>query len=257
MLTAVIYGSGEAGKRHAEAYEELGVTVLGYLYGPDCRYGVTGGADIVSIASPDQFHAEQVIAALQAGKHVFCEKPVSHRRFDLWGVKRAAAKAIGKFAVNLPLRYEPKFARLIAEAPRDSYLIEASYNWGRRYKLTEGWRSRCRPYSFMAAGGLHMMSVADELLVLHTWKLQDRRVDGRVDERLWRVGGRMVRITANFGYEGQHEHFMRVWHSEGMIEVCNTDPVSFLPSVKAFIDAIENDTETNGARALYLNGLCI
>ena len=48
-----------------------------------------GGVDAVVLATPHSMHATQVIAAANAGKHVYCEKPFTQTR-------REAEDAIGR-----------------------------------------------------------------------------------------------------------------------------------------------------------------
>ncbi|QRM57427.1 Gfo/Idh/MocA family oxidoreductase [Sinorhizobium sp. BG8] len=54
--------------------------------------------DVVSITTPNQFHAEMAIAALEAGKHVWCEKPMATALADAERMQEAAARS-GKVAV--------------------------------------------------------------------------------------------------------------------------------------------------------------
>lgn len=54
--------------------------------------------DIVSVTTPNEFHAEMAIAALQAGKHVWCEKPMAPSELDARRMLEAA-RASGKVAV--------------------------------------------------------------------------------------------------------------------------------------------------------------
>jgi predicted dehydrogenase len=51
--------------------------------------------DVVSITTPNQFHAEMAIAALEAGKHVWCEKPMATSLADARRMADAA-KASGR-----------------------------------------------------------------------------------------------------------------------------------------------------------------
>lgn len=54
--------------------------------------------DVVSITTPNKFHAEMAIAALRAGKHVWCEKPMAPKLADAEAMLDAA-RASGKTAI--------------------------------------------------------------------------------------------------------------------------------------------------------------
>lgn len=49
--------------------------------------------DVISITSPNRFHAEQSLAAIAAGKHVHCEKPLAPDSDTAERMARAAAEA--------------------------------------------------------------------------------------------------------------------------------------------------------------------
>jgi predicted dehydrogenase len=54
--------------------------------------------DVVSITTPNAFHADMAVAALEAGKHVWCEKPMATNLADAERMA-TAARASGKVAV--------------------------------------------------------------------------------------------------------------------------------------------------------------
>lgn len=54
--------------------------------------------DVISVTTPNAFHAEMAIAALEAGKHVWCEKPMAPALADAIRMRDAAARS-GKVAV--------------------------------------------------------------------------------------------------------------------------------------------------------------
>ncbi len=66
--------------------------------------------DIVDICTPGDTHAEIAIAALRAGKHVICEKPLANTVAEAEAMVQAAASATGKSMVAFNYRRVPAVA---------------------------------------------------------------------------------------------------------------------------------------------------
>lgn len=72
--------------------------------------------DLVCIATYSDSHAEYAVAALEAGAHVFVEKPLATTVADARRVVDCARRAGRKLVVGYILRHHPSWQRLIAEA---------------------------------------------------------------------------------------------------------------------------------------------
>jgi len=72
------------------------------------------GLDAVSICTPNNMHCPMTVAALKAGCHVLCEKPLGGTTDDADRSVRAARKAGRILHVNQSLRYAPVY-RTIAD----------------------------------------------------------------------------------------------------------------------------------------------
>ena len=67
-------------------------------------------ADIVDICLPTDRHASLAVEALEAGKHVFCEKPVALSLEETTRMRAAHAKTPGKFVqVGQCIRFWPEY----------------------------------------------------------------------------------------------------------------------------------------------------
>lgn len=75
-------------------------------------YGMQGLAqndaiDIVYVITPNAIHEENVIAALEAGKHVLCEKPFAHNSAAAQRMMDAARAADRKIMIAYRAHFEP------------------------------------------------------------------------------------------------------------------------------------------------------
>ena len=69
--------------------------------------------DLVTITTPPSAHEAIAVAALDAGKYVFCEKPLAPSLASAGRIVDAEARNPGRLAVSHQLRYDPSFRRLI------------------------------------------------------------------------------------------------------------------------------------------------
>ncbi len=94
--------------------------------------------DLIVVATPSQLHAEQTIAALEAGKHVIVEKPMARNSAEA-DAMIAAAKKAGKFlTVNQNYRYKPAFLKLseVISSGKLGEIVQISvkvHSFGRRW----------------------------------------------------------------------------------------------------------------------------
>jgi myo-inositol 2-dehydrogenase/D-chiro-inositol 1-dehydrogenase len=72
------------------------------------------GIDAVLICSPTETHADLVVQAARAGKHIFCEKPIDHSLAKIDLALEEVGRSGVKFQVGFNRRFDPNFARVRA-----------------------------------------------------------------------------------------------------------------------------------------------
>lgn len=120
--------------------------------------------DVISIASYDQFHFNQIVSSLRNNKHVFCEKPICLNIRELKIIEKLLRKKKKLIlTTNTILRESPRFLDLKNKIKNGYfgkiYFIELDYNYGRLNKITDGWRGKIDNYSVVFGGGIHMVDL--------------------------------------------------------------------------------------------------
>ena len=189
-IKAGIIGTGFIGPVHLEALRRLGVPVTALCDLPQRvktaaeKYGIpeafadyrellrSPNVDVVHIASPNRFHCEMSLAALRAGKHVVCEKPLAMNTRETGQIAQLARSRGTVFAVNYNVRFYPAVLALHRAVARGelgeiihvngSYLQDwlfkdTDYNW--RLLPQEGGKLRA-----VADIGTHWMDTVSFIL---------------------------------------------------------------------------------------------
>ena len=136
-LKGLVFGSGFAGQGHAEALRYWSVDVVGMVSRTEDVVKRVAGEmgiphastdwyraleelrpDIVAIGTPGGAHYEQILAAIEIGCHVFCDKPLTTSAETSKHLYQAARDKGVKTAYAASFRYQPHALlakKLIAE----------------------------------------------------------------------------------------------------------------------------------------------
>jgi glucose-fructose oxidoreductase len=119
QLTGVVTGSRSKGKKWAREYGFPEKNIFNY----DTISQIAGNPDIdvVYVVTPNGLHAEHVIAAAKAGKHVITEKPMANTVADCDAMIAACRDAGVRLMVGYRLHYEPHTAELIRLAREKTF----------------------------------------------------------------------------------------------------------------------------------------
>ena len=106
-----------------------------YTYEQIPRLADNPDVDIVHVVTPNGLHAAHTIAALQAGKHVMCEKPMAISSQECQAMIDAARQAGRYLGIDYRLHFEPHHLEMMRLAREKVYgaLISMSteFSWHR------------------------------------------------------------------------------------------------------------------------------
>ncbi len=205
-----VIGVGIIGKSHIRRYAEIPdakVVAVADINEPEARrvaeeYGIPDvttdfrtllsrdDIDAVDVCLHNNFHAPVTIAALEAGKHVYCEKPIAGSYADGAAMVEAAKRTGKMLHIQIATLYRPEV--------RAAKTIIDGDGLGRIYHArSTGWRRRGRPFvdgygtasfvkkSVAGGGALYDMGVyhiAELVYLLNLPKVE--RVSGKVYQEM-------------------------------------------------------------------------
>ena len=190
-LRAAIIGTGFAGMQHADALRRIGVTIAAVVGSQperaraaaarmDVERGTAdldsvigdGSIDVIHVCVPNALHAPIVRAAVAAGKHLVCEKPLATSLEDALDLAARARAASTVSVLCHNYRFYPMAAEMRAQVGAGAvgrpHLVRGAYlqdwlldrgatSW--RIDPTEGGPSRA-----VADIGTHWVDLAETVL---------------------------------------------------------------------------------------------
>ena len=202
-----LIGAGGVGRKRAAAVQANPQSVLTAIYDLDERAAsslaaetgaqttaswreIVDDADIdaVIVSTPHDALADISCAALKAGKHVLCEKPVGRNPPEVRSVAEAAAASQGRLRAGYNHRFHPAVARvreaLVSGELGELVFIRGRYGHGGRPGYEKEWRGDAE-----RAGGGELLDQGAHLVDLSLWLLDGdlASVTGHTTTQVWPI----------------------------------------------------------------------
>jgi len=189
----LIIGAGSIGTRHLRVIRGLGYDVLGCDKQPDAFNAIreqiaalptytdldaalAEKPDLVVVATPPAAHADHTVAALKAGAHVLCEKPMADTLPACDRMIKAAHKYRKVLHIGFVNRHHPGLRR-----------IKEAADSGRLGKIVFGSADLGSYFTLMCSRSRYQADVYGALLLDYTHQL---------DYMPWIMGSPVVRLYA-------------------------------------------------------------
>ncbi|MBT3286062.1 MAG: Gfo/Idh/MocA family oxidoreductase [Victivallales bacterium] len=171
----------EKGKAFAAAHGDIA------FYADYLQMVADPKVDVVCVCTPSGLHAECAIAAAEAGKHVFCEKPLDIDRDRMTAMVAACRKADVKLGCVFQSRTQPdniKIRKAIASGKLGEMTLGDAFlkdYRSRAYYASAGWRG-----TWALDGGGALMNQGVHGIDLLLWLMNDdvERVFARAEHKV-------------------------------------------------------------------------
>jgi 1,5-anhydro-D-fructose reductase (1,5-anhydro-D-mannitol-forming) len=212
MLRVGIIGYGKMGRVRAQAIHESGLARVASIYEreppaldePTCRVQsaesllADPGIDAVFICTPNYLNKPLTVAGLEAGKHVFCEKPPAFTATDVEEIREAERRSGKVLMYGFNHRHHAsiqKMKRIIDSGEMGRVLwMRGRYGKEVNGSFFNGWRAKrvLAGGGIMLDQGIHMLD-----LFLYLGGGFDE-VQAMVSNLYWKIDGIEDNVFANF-----------------------------------------------------------
>jgi glucose-fructose oxidoreductase len=147
-LRGVVTGSPEKGALWTDVYGFPKTNI--YNYNTMAQIAGNPDIDIIYVVTPNALHAQHVIAAAEAKKHVICEKPMAVSVAECDAMLAACRANNVRLSIGYRLQFEPHYEELKRHAREKDWGAFTRMSGGHSYVMT---RPQWRAERKLAGGG--------------------------------------------------------------------------------------------------------